>query len=851
MERHKHIDSYNSVDVESALYEITELGISSVSMDDYYAKIHQIIGRLTYASNFYIALYDQKTSRVKFVYFVDEVDTDLNLDNLRELTQQDLLKSATGYLLQSKKLLHMSSTQSIQMEKDGLIDRRGSDSADWLGVPLIYKNEVLGAMVIQSYNLDITYGTKEENILMFVARQIALLIKSKLSEQELIESNRMLEKRVKERTESLNEMNSELNLEVDERRKSEDIQAALFKITDLVSTSSSLNDFFASVHQVIAKLMYAENEYIALLSDDDQYVEFLYYVDQIDERPRKRKMTENNKKIGLTERILTSGEVVHFNRHIEDEKATSGTDCASFLGVPLMDKNRTFGVLAVQSYQQDIIYDETDKKVLMTIGKQIAIAILRKKDSDTLKSAHEFLERRVEERTSELQDTINKRKIIEKKLEHDSLHDALTSLPNRLFFSNHLAQQVERNRGGLAENFAVLFLDLDRFKLINDSLGHHVGDLFLIEISQRLTECLRGNDVIARLGGDEFCILMRQIRNKKMAIKLAARILKELKKPVLVEKHSLITSASIGIRMSVDGDASVGEIMSDADAAMYRAKHKGKNCFCVFDSEIKSIVTGRMQIENDLRKAVTNDELFLVFQPVVDLKTEKVVGCEALIRWKHPVQGFLPPDKFIPVAEETGIIVEIGEFVAQKSVEALKEFSKHPHAKHLFININVSTVQILSRTFDDFVRQLLASSQVDPALFNVEITESILIEDYKAATNFVRELKAMGIKVYLDDFGTGFSSLSYLHQFPFDVIKLDKSFIDAMDMGEKNLAIVESISSMANNLHIKIVAEGIETKKQLQRLQQFGYHYGQGYYFAKPIAIQSLLDFVGKELVID
>jgi len=488
----------------------------------------------------------------------------------------------------------------------------------------------------------------------------------------------------------------------------------------------------------------------------------------------------------------------------------------------------------------------------MTIGKQIAIAILRKKDSDSLKTAHEFLERRVEERTSELQDTINKRKVIEQKLEHDSLHDALTGLPNRLFFSNHLAQQTERNRGGLAENFAVLFLDLDRFKLINDSLGHHVGDLFLIEISHRLTECLRGNDVIARLGGDEFCILMRQIKNKKMAIKLAARILKELKKPVLVEKHSLITSASIGIRMSVAGDASVGEIMSDADAAMYRAKHKGKNCFCVFDSEIKSIVTGRMQIENDLRKAVANEELFLVFQPVVDLKTEKIVGCEALIRWKHPEQGFLPPDKFIPIAEETGIIVEIGEFVAQKAVDALAEFSKYPHTAHLFININVSTVQILSRTFDDFVRQLLATSQVAPTLFNVEITESILIEDYKAATNFVRELKSMGIKVYLDDFGTGFSSLSYLHQFPFDVIKLDKSFIDAMDLGEKNLAIVESISSMANNLHIKIVAEGIETKKQLQRLHQFDYHYGQGYYFAKPLTIQSLIDFVdNKRLAFD
>ncbi len=844
MKQQKEISNNNFVDVESALYEITELGISSDSMEDYYAKIHQIIGRLTYAANLYIARYDQNTSRVKFVYFVDEVDTQLTVDNLKELTQEDLLKSATGYLLQTKKLLHMDSKTSAELEKAGVIDRHGSDSADWLGVPLIYKDELLGAMVIQSYDRSITYGEKEEKIMTFVARQIALLIKSKISEQELIEANRMLEKRVAERTKSLNQINQTLSQEIEERKKSEEIQAALFKITDLVSTSSSLDDFFKSVHQVISKLMYAENEYIALLSDDDQFVEFLYYVDQVDPRPDKRPLNEENKKRGLTEQILMTGKVIHFNRKKEDDEAKNGTDCASYLGVPLKDQDRTFGVLAVQSYQNDIVYDDRDKKVLMTIGKQIAIAILRKKDSDSLKTAHEYLEKRVKERTSELEDTIKNRKIIEQKLEHDSLHDALTGLPNRLYFSNHLAEQIERYKGRSAEKFAVLFLDLDRFKLINDSLGHHVGDLFLIEISQRLTECLRGNDVIARLGGDEFCILMRQIKSKKIAIKLAARILKELKKPVLVEKHSLITSASIGIRMGVEGDTQVGEIMSDADAAMYQAKHKGKNCFCVFDSEIKNLVTGRMEIENDLRKAVPNDELFLVFQPVVDLKTEKVVGCEALIRWKHPEKGFLSPDDFIPVAEETGIIVEIGEFVAEKAVEALAEFSKIKDAKDLFININVSTVQILSRTFDDFIRQLVAHSNVNPNLLNIEITESILIEDYKAATNFVRELKSMGIKVYLDDFGTGFSSLSYLHQFPFDVIKLDKSFINAMNLGEKNLAIVDSIASMASNLDMKIVAEGIETKSQLERLNQFAYHYGQGYYFAKPMAISSLLEFV-------
>jgi len=836
--------SQYSANVESALYEITELGISSDSMEDYYEKIHTIIGRLTYAANFFIARYDQKKDRVKFVYFVDEVDTDLNVDNLRVYTQADLRKSGTGHMLQTGKMLHMNLEDYVKLQQQGILSSHGTAAADWLGVPLRYKDELLGAMVIQSYDQNIMYGKKEEDILQFVSRQIALLIKSKLAEQDLIEANRTLENRVAERTESLNRINKAMSLEIEERKKSEDTQAALYKITDLVSTTSGLDEFFKSVHQVVSGLMYAENEYVALLSDDDQFVEFLYHADQRDDKPAKRPMTEENIKIGLTERILTSGEVILFNRKKEDSKAITGSDCTSYLGVPLKNQHRTFGVLAVQSYTKDIIYEESDKNILMTIGKQVAIAILRKKDSDSIKAAHEHLERRVKERTSELEDTIIKRRKIEQQLEYDSLHDALTGLPNRLFFSNHLGEQIEKGNEVEINHFAVLFLDLDRFKLINDSLGHHVGDLFLIEISKRLKRCLRQNDMVARLGGDEFCILMRQIDDQKSAINLAARILKELKRPVIVEKHSLITSASIGIRLALHGGSSAADIMSDADAAMYQAKHQGKNCFCLFDSDIKSIVTERMEIENDLREAIANKDLYLAFQPVVELENYRVIGCEALIRWQHPRKGFMSPDVFIPIAEETGVILELGEFVAEQAALALKRFAKNPLTAHLFVNINVSAIQILSRTFDDFVRKLLSETAIEPSLFNVEITESILIEDYKAATNFVRELKSMGVNIYLDDFGTGFSSLSYLHQFPFDVIKLDKSFIDAMDRSDKNLAIVESIASMANNLKIKIVAEGIETEAQLNKLNKFSYHYGQGYWFAKPMPLESLIEFV-------
>ncbi len=832
-----------SADIESALYEITELGINCDSMEEYYEKTHAIVKRLTYAENFFIALYDQETKGVKFVYFVDEVDTNLNIENLKILTQDDLKKSATAYLMQSGDLLHLDAKKQSELDEAGILEMHGSPPIDWLGVPLKHKDELLGAMVIQSYDREITYGTKEENILQFISRQIALLIKTKSSEQELIEANKLLESRVKDRTDSLNRINFILSNEVEDRKTSEKIQAALFKITDLVSTTSGLADFFKNVHEVIAGLMFAKNLYIALMTDNDKYIEFVYHVDQKDLKPEKRPMSEGNVKISLTERILINGDVILLNRIPDDGNAVSGSECASYLGVPLVDNNRNFGVLAIQSYQQDIIYNQTHKEVLITIGKQIATAILRKKDADSLKAAHESLERRVKERTSELERTIEKRRKIEEQLEHDSLHDALTKLPNRLYFSKVLAEQLANGKQSLDEGFSVLFLDLDRFKVINDSLGHHIGDLFLIEVARRLTHCLRGDDVVARLGGDEFCILMRGIDNAATAIGLASRILKDLKEPVVVDKHSLITSASIGIRMADSITSTAEEIMSDADAAMYRAKHQGKNCFCVFDAEIKQLVTGRMAMENDLREAIANSELYLVFQPVFDMASRKIVGCEALIRWEHPIKGFIPPDEFIPIAEETGVIVELGEFVTEQAIAAIKIMSKNVKTNQLFVNINVSTVQILTRTFDIFLRDAIAENNIDPELLNVEITESILIEDYSAAINFVREAKSMGVKIYLDDFGTGFSSLSYLHQFPFDVIKLDKSFIDAMKEGERNKAIVQSISSMARNLDMKIVAEGVETEDQLQQLQEYDYTFGQGYYFAKPMALRDLIKF--------
>ena len=834
--------------LESALFEITECAVDSRSIKEYAERLHRIIEKLTYAKNFFVALYEQDKSSINFVYIADEYDDDIQESVLNKLSSDDLRRTMTGYMLRTGRMQHLTSADTKKLIEKNIIDSVGEDSADWLGVPLIYNNEILGGLVIQSYQSDILYGTKEEEIMQFVARQIALVIKSKQSELALLETNADLEKRVAERTEELFNANEALTAEIQERKKSQQVQTALFQITELVSTSSNLHGLFFGVHQVINQLMFARNEYIALLSNDKSEIEFPYFVDNYDKQPESRPYDPENIEKGFTEMVLSSGESLLYHKGQNNIKGISqSARCESWLGVPLKDKNDVFGVLAIQSYQKERTYSRADQMVLMTIGQQVATAILRKQDADSLRIAHETLERRVRERTSELEETIEKRKLVEERLEYESLHDSLTGLPNRMQLSKALNRLLNKSEQIVEHSMALLFLDLDRFKIINDSLGHHIGDQFLIEVSRRLQRCLRNDDLVARLGGDEFCILMPQIPKETIALSLCARILKELKKPFDVAGHSLITSASIGVRLANTNEESAELIMSDADAAMYQAKHLGKNQYCLFDSNIKKLVTDRMKMERDLREAVANDELYLVYQPIIDISTQTTVGFEALVRWNHPERGFISPDEFISVAEETGIIVELGEAVIDMACQKLAEFKTREEFKKLYINVNVSTVQILARTLDQVIRSNIEKYQISPRLLNVEITESILIEDYTAALSFVRELKSMNIKIFLDDFGTGYSSLSYLHKFPFDAIKLDRTFINALGESESNKAIVESIVLLANNLTIQIVAEGVENETQLQTIESMGYKIAQGFFFSKPLNEDDLILFIENE----
>jgi diguanylate cyclase (GGDEF)-like protein len=463
--------------------------------------------------------------------------------------------------------------------------------------------------------------------------------------------------------------------------------------------------------------------------------------------------------------------------------------------------------------------------------------------TDEIKSLNEGLEHRVAERTAqlvkandELTKEVSERKQIEEQLRHNAFHDGLTDLANRALFMDHLQLALARAKRHEDYQFAVLFLDLDRFKVINDSLGHIVGDKLLVGIARRLETAMRPGDTVSRLGGDEFTVLLDDLRDTGEARTVAERLLRELAMPYNLGGHEVFITVSIGIAISATNYQRPEEMLRDADTAMYRAKQLGKARYEVFNQAMHTRAMDMLELERDLRWAVERQELFLQYQPIVSLSTGGLRGFEALVRWQHPQRGLIPPTKFIPIAEETGLIIPIGQWVLKEACRQMRRWQELSSTDELLtINVNLSGKQFMQPDLLEQIQGVLQEIGLDPRSLKLEITESVVMDNIETATRTLEQLRALGVELSIDDFGTGYSSLSYLQRFPVSTLKVDRSFISRITESAGTAEIVRTIMKLAQTLGMDVVAEGVETEQQRAQLRTLECEFGQGYYFARPM----------------
>ncbi|WP_426700809.1 bifunctional diguanylate cyclase/phosphodiesterase [Rhodanobacter sp. Col0626] len=818
--------------LQRALYAIAEQAGADRDMPEMMRSLHAIVSSLMYAENFYIVLYDATTDSVRFPYYVDIADTDPPPPD-QHVPLHDMLHSLTWNLLQEGRPL-MGSIDELKQQFGDRFVLLGPSCEHWLGAPLLRVGRVVGGIVMQSYRADTHYSRHDLELLNYVAQHVQTALERR-------EAHIELGRRVTDRTAALREANRVLRQQVLQRQRGERLQAALFRIAELANNTESLDKFYAAMHQVISGLLYARNFYIALVDEENGHLSFPYSVDDMDSvrppRAHGRGATEYVLRhckpllasLPELDRLVAIGEISYF-----------GARSICWLGVPLIWGGKAMGVLALQSYSPEHTYNERDQELLTFVSYHIANALQRKQAASSLKQAYAGLERRVTERTRalalanrDLREQIAERERVERRLKYETLHDSLTGLPNRTLLLQRLEQAMQRYNANPGEQFAVLFIDLDRFKVINDSVGHLVGDDLLFQVGGRIRACLKTRDVVARLGGDEFAVLLEGIVDTGNAILIAERVISELQAPFRLGTKEIFTSASIGIALSSPHYRQPEELLRDADAAMYNAKDRGRHRAAMFDDRLRREALSLLDMESDLRHALSRNEFEPFYQPIVELAGGRVTGYEALLRWHHPERGLLAPNDFLLIAEECGCAEAIDwQIFEQVCTQAVRLIGTEG-----FISINVSGRHFRSADLDLRLLALFDQYAVPTCCIRIEVTEHALLENPAQVKRMLQNLRSHGVGIALDDFGTGYSSLSYLHQYPFETLKIDRSFITELpldDADTQGQALVRAIQVLADSLQMKVIAEGIELESQRQALLRVGCRYGQGFLFATP-----------------
>jgi diguanylate cyclase (GGDEF)-like protein len=817
----------HSEQLQRALFDISNLAGSERPMSEMLREIHAIIGTLMYAENFFLVLRDPQRETIRFLYFADVEDT-APRDPEREIPLASRENTLTWYVIRDGKAL-MGDTPALLKQISGPLNIHGPDSNDWLGVPMLRDGQVRGALVVQSYEPGIGYDANDMALLSFVGSHVLTALERKQGKVEL-------ERSVQLRTQELADANRGLQLEIVERQRAERLQAVLFQLAQMATADISQAQFYRRVHEVVGELLNAENFFIALLTEEGDALEFPYYVDVRGRSGQTRPLGR-----GLSEYVMREGDV--FMGSSEDitalaqrgeiELQVAGDPALSWLGAPLLAGEDTIGLVAVQSYTPTVRYGPADRELLSFVASQLANSLSRRRATQIQQRSLAQLEERVAARTQELRNEIHERERIQEQLKHQVMHDGLTGLPNRGYLRERLERVLGLLRREPHRKGALLYLDIDRFKVVNDSLGHLAGDEMLREVARRLQACVRDPDLVSRLSGDEFAILLEEVPVPETAVKVAQRLLERLGQPLLVAGKELEPSASIGIAITDASYLNADDVLRDADIALYRAKELGRKRFELFDVSLQKHAVDVLEMERDLRVALQHDQFVPYFQPIQRLENGEVMGYEALIRWNHPTRGLLAPGQFLPIAEDSGSIEAIDWWMFEHSCALMAGRGERD-----YVTINVSPLHFRREDFSQRLTQMLQRTGLAPSRLVIEVTEGSLLDDPEGVRDILARLRDEGIGAALDDFGTGYSSLSYLHTFPLRSVKIDRSFVARLGLDEGNSnAVVVSILALARALGMEAVAEGIETQAQRDALLAMGCHYGQGYLLGRPAPI--------------
>lgn len=816
----------------TALFKLNQLSNDCSELSSFFPQVHATISSLITAENFYIVMYDQTFSTIEFVYHVDEKD----VFPKGTIPYESFNGSLTHLVIESGQGLLVTPELILRLVDEGIVKEIGNSGIDWLGVPLIHEGAVIGVMVVQSYSECTRYEEKDLNLLTFTAQHIVSAINR-------LQEHQYLQNAVTARTRELME-------QIRDREKSELLQESLFKISELtIDSRLEIDEFYYQVHNIVGQMINVTNFFIVKYDKESDTSEFIYYVDEHEDKsindllPRK---VSNN----YTDLVIRRAKTVLLTKtqmrslYEQGETKQPEHDTYSWLGVPLLNSEEVIGVMVIQSYRPDITYTENDVELLNFVSQHVSTAIKRREAAEYERQAHELLEQQVKLRTAALEEEIKQRKQVETRLKHTAAHDSLTGLPNRMVFLDLLNHAIACHKRKAACKFAILFLDLDRFKVVNDSLGHHAGDLLLKIVARELSSMVRGKDTVARLGGDEFVILIEDLESDLEAFEIARRITDFLVQPFTIENQLVFIGTSIGILFSDDRYDNANTMLRDADTAMYHAKDNGKGRFEVFDASMHNKVQNALSLEADIREAIEWQEFQPYFQPIIKLSNNQLMGFEALARWISVKRGFVMPDDFIPLAEDTNLVMAIDLQIIEKSCLQLKRWHEELACDDLYVSCNLYCKHFLNTTLTDDITRILARVGLSSKHLRIEITESTLMENSDIVLANMRSLKQLGVKILLDDFGTGYSSLSYLHKFPIDVLKIDRSFITNMHEHPNNRAIIKTIIDLATNLKMSTVGEGIEGLIDAKLLQQLDCLYGQGYYFSKPMPALEVKEYI-------